>query len=466
MIASPHKPASRSLRVVRDLEILDTPMERPYDDAVALACHVFDAPMGAVTIIDEHRQWFKASVGLICSETDIESSFCAHAVRNGETLIVEDARIDHRFMANRLVTSEPHIRFYVGAPVYADDVPIGTVCVIDYRPRRADREAVDALEALARQVGELLGTRRMARRLARTEARFEAFMAHAPLAAYIKDDEGRYLYLSPYAEDAFGARVDEVEGTVDTRWVSPSVLAALREHEAEVRATGRAVQREFTTDLDGKAERDWSVVKFPFDDPGGGRLIGAVASDVTVLKDAQRLIARHLAASRQYAERLEDTNLHLETLAATDGLTGLLNRRAFHAEVVARSAQGGFALVMLDVDRFKAYNDAFGHGAGDTVLQRIAEILKDVSRADDLVGRLGGEEFAVLLHNVDLAGASRIAERLRTSVEVGPWSERPVTASLGVTVWEPGDTLERLLKRTDRALYDAKEGGRDRVVLA
>ncbi len=464
MISPPYANVA-TLQAVRDLQILDTPMERPYDDIVALACHLFDVPMSSVTLVDEHRQWFKAQVGLGCTESDIESSFCAHAVRNDETLIVENALLDPRFARSRLVVDEPHIRFYAGAPIYADGVGVGTVCVLDYRPRHPGFEQIAMLEALARQVGELLTLRQVARRLARSEARFEAFMAHAPVAAYIKDEAGRYLYMSPYAEKMYQASIEEITGSEDARWMSPETVAALRRHEDEVRESGRAIQREFRATTPDGIERDWSVSKFPFEDPSGGSLIGAVASDITAIKDAERLVSRHLAASRQYAERLEDTNYQLEVLAATDGLTGLLNRRAFNAETVARIGQGGFSIVMMDVDHFKRHNDAFGHAAGDLVLQRVASILQETVRADDLAGRVGGEEFALLLHGADVAGARRIAERVRTSVEIGPWDDRPVTASLGVTAWIPGDTLERILARADRALYDAKQAGRDRVVV-
>lgn len=441
-------------------------MEEPYDDVVALAAYVFDAPMASVTLIDEHRQWFKAQTGLNCSETDIESSFCAHAVEKRETLIVEDACLDPRFVNNALVVDEPFIRFYAGAPIYADGVAVGTVCVIDYRPRRPLIEQIAMLETLARQVGVLLSLRQTSRRLVQSEARFETFMAHAPILAYIKDEEGRYVYMSPLGGEAYGAEIDEITGTADSSWIDSETLAELHRHEEEVRESGRAIRRDFRATVADGVARDWSVVKFPFEDPSGGRLIGAIAHDVTMQKDAERLVARHLAASRSYAERLEDTNLLLETLAATDGLTGLLNQRAFQAEYAARLTEGEFALVMVDIDRFKALNDDFGHQEGDAVIQRIAMILKVSTRAHDLVGRLGGEEFAVLLHGADLACATRAAERMRTAIEVGPWENRPVTASFGVAVWTSGDTREGLLHRADNALYRAKQAGRDRVAIA
>ncbi len=465
MFATPRHDPSARLQALRGLQILDTPSEQAYDDVVALATHIFDVPMAAVTLLDERRQWFKARVGLLCSETDIESSFCYHAVKKDATLVVEDSHLDPRFAKNALVLGEPFIRFYAGAPVYVDDVAVGAVCVIDYRPRRPMREQIEQLEALARQVGVILSLRQTALRLARSEARFEAFMAHAPIAAYIKDDEGRYLYMSPFGVAAYGDGA-EVQGTLDEAWIDPETLADLRRHEKEVRESGQARRREFRTTLADGDERDWSVVKFPFEDPSGGSLLGAVATDVTLQKDAERQLGRFLAASRRYAEQLEDTNMELEKVASTDGLTGVLNHKAFKEEFDVRLAAGRLSLIMLDVDRFKSVNDDYGHLEGDAVLRRVATILREYVQPDDLVGRLGGEEFAIVLQGATQISATAVAESLRHAVESADWSCRPITASFGVATWVPGDTRESLLDRADRAMYKAKGSGRDCVVTA
>ena len=156
----------------------------------------------------------------------------------------------------------------------------------------------------------------------------------------------------------------------------------------------------------------------------------------------------------------------LEQLAYRDPLTGLLNRRAFLSEFGARMDEGRVGLITLDVDRFKRYNDTYGHPAGDAVLWRVAKILRSAAGKDDLVARMGGEEFVVLLPGASLARASAFAERLRTAFHAGEWPQAAVTASFGVTVSGPDDGTDSLLVRADHALYRAKKLGRDRVALA
>jgi GAF domain-containing protein len=124
------------LRVLRDLRILDTPPEPALDDLVRTAAAVFKAPISLLTLLDEKRQWFKASFGFSIRETPIGCSFCAHVALGDAPMVVEDAQLDARFVGNPLVTGEPHIRFYAGAPLRSSrGVVIGALCVIDIEPR-------------------------------------------------------------------------------------------------------------------------------------------------------------------------------------------------------------------------------------------------------------------------------------------------------------------------------------------
>jgi diguanylate cyclase (GGDEF)-like protein len=176
--------------------------------------------------------------------------------------------------------------------------------------------------------------------------------------------------------------------------------------------------------------------------------------------------------ARLEAERvrlLEEANARLAALATTDPLTGLANRRAFdealarEAALVGRGARP-LSLVLLDVDHFKGFNDAFGHPAGDEVLRRVGAVLRSCCRATDVAARTGGEEFAVLLPGTEGEGAGALAERLRRAVAAGPWPLRAVTVSAGVaTLGAGGGAAERLVAAADRALYQAKRDGRNRV---
>ncbi|MGB5346477.1 MAG: PAS domain S-box protein [Woeseia sp.] len=141
------------LAALRRYEILDTPDEAAYDDVAALACSICDTPTALVTLVDEYRQWFKAARGFKQRQTPREIAFCATAIQSDDVLLVSDASQDARFCDNPLVTGEPHIRFYAGAPlVTPDGFRIGTVCVIDYKPRQMSPSQLKALQALSKQV--------------------------------------------------------------------------------------------------------------------------------------------------------------------------------------------------------------------------------------------------------------------------------------------------------------------------
>jgi diguanylate cyclase (GGDEF)-like protein len=193
------------------------------------------------------------------------------------------------------------------------------------------------------------------------------------------------------------------------------------------------------------------------------------------LRVAQRILEMHdqlRSHAAQLAElhaALEVRNALLAERAATDGLTGLHNLRQFDESLRAalsfaeRHAQP-LSLVLLDVDHFKLYNDAFGHQAGDEVLRRVADLLRTDARTHDLVARYGGEEFAVILPATDTVGACAASERLRVAIAEWPWPLRPVTASFGVaTTTSPIADAARLIEEADQALYHSKTRGRNQV---
>ncbi len=161
----------------------------------------------------------------------------------------------------------------------------------------------------------------------------------------------------------------------------------------------------------------------------------------------------------------------LEHLADTDLLTPLPNRRAFVREVgraIARVARHGtgIALMYVDVDDLKAINDRFGHGAGDAALNHIAAILHGAVRSGDLVARVGGDEFGLLVESVDERAAQAKADALRvaTQARVFEWQGKPVDVdvSAGVAMIADGDNVDSLLARADAAMYAAKTGQRSR----
>lgn len=182
----------------------------------------------------------------------------------------------------------------------------------------------------------------------------------------------------------------------------------------------------------------------------------------------EELSAMQQELEAQY-HQLEEANTRLEYLAATDGLTGLANHRAFQEELsllIARTERDNkpLALILIDVDHFKKYNDSFGHPAGDEVLKTVAALLRDTVRKADFPARYGGEEFAALLYNADTEAAAQIAERYRAAIANCIFPNRAVTVSIGISVYHRNDDGAMLIQRADSALYHAKHNGRNRVV--
>jgi signal transduction histidine kinase len=140
------------LATLHRYQILDTAREAAFDDITQLAALICGTPMALISLVDDDRQWFKSELGLGVSETPIGSSICAHAIRQPGLFVVPDTLADVRFVHNPLVTGDPNLRFYAGAPLHtADGVPLGTVCVLDSQPRSLSAQQAEALQALARQ---------------------------------------------------------------------------------------------------------------------------------------------------------------------------------------------------------------------------------------------------------------------------------------------------------------------------
>jgi diguanylate cyclase (GGDEF)-like protein/PAS domain S-box-containing protein len=169
----------------------------------------------------------------------------------------------------------------------------------------------------------------------------------------------------------------------------------------------------------------------------------------------------------------EEIKAHLSKLAMTDELTQIANRRAFMAGLASEISfvernEEQLSFLMIDLDHFKLINDQYGHSVGDEVLKQFANTANKVLRTEDLFGRLGGEEFAVLLRNTDLELAKILAERLRTSISqmvvAVEGASVKFTVSIGVSSFSPPSDLDSLIKYADKALYKAKERGRNCVV--
>lgn len=200
---TPPQEAAR-LEALRQYRILDTPSEQAYDDITALAAFICDVPIALISLVDADRQWFKSKVGLEISETSRDVSFCAHAILNQHMLIVHDALQDERFVDNSLVSCSPGIRFYAGVPlVTPEGQSIGTLCIIDHRPRDLSENQKKTLEALARQVVMQLELQRVSSQLADALDQMDRIAGLIPICSYckgIRNDQGYWSTVEKFIE--------------------------------------------------------------------------------------------------------------------------------------------------------------------------------------------------------------------------------------------------------------------------
>jgi diguanylate cyclase len=204
--------------------------------------------------------------------------------------------------------------------------------------------------------------------------------------------------------------------------------------------------------------------------------VEAIVSASRKMEERSTELEEHLQATKKELNELQQNLEKAHSEARTDGLTGVNNRKAFDEALsreLAEAEKGGqpLCLVIGDIDHFKKFNDTFGHRTGDQVLRLVASCLKTGVHAGHFVARYGGEEFAVIMPATEIASAETIANKIRETVQARELVKRStgeslgrVTMSMGIALLQPGEAGASLVERADSCLYDAKRGGRNRVV--
>lgn len=299
---TPSNEAER-LAALLELAILDTDPEGAFDEIVRYAARVLDMPIALVSLVDEHRQWFKSRTGLDASETPRDISFCGHAVAAERPLVVPDTLSDSRFSDNPLVASDPNIRFYAGYPIHDPaGRPVGTLCVIDRRPRELLEHQLELLELLARQVTAQLALRKRNIELAERTRRlriFEQFFNSNLDVQCTVDANLCFVDLNPAFEVVVGYTADELRAQRFLAFVHPDdVQLAMQEAMRLHRELGTTVNFEvrFLRKSGGTVLLAWSAVAID-------GLLFAVARDVT----AYRTQSAALEASRRSLASILDT---------------------------------------------------------------------------------------------------------------------------------------------------------------
>jgi len=353
MNETPHTPASlpadeaRRLQILIDLDLLDSPPDERFDRITRLAARLFGVPTALVSLVDAERQWFKSRVGMALEQTPRSSSFCAHAIRQDDVMVVTDACRDERFADNPLVRGDNPIRFYAGSPIdVGDGVRIGTLCIVDRVPREFGAEERALLRDLAGIVAnevaavELQAVAQRARRSADT---VRALLDHLPDGVLLFDAAGNIQSCNPAAERMFRAPCRELAGQPSGALIGMQPAPVAR-HEG----TGRRV--------DGSSfAAEVSIAEMQHD--GQAHLVATVR-DVAWHRAEQERVR---AANRRRHDFFRTASHELRTpMASILGFSELLLKREFDAatgreliDIIHRQAVRLIGLVnqMLDLAR-------------------------------------------------------------------------------------------------------------------
>lgn len=478
------------LEFLRQYQILDTEPEKAFDDLTYLAAHICGTPIALVSLSDASRQWFKSKVGLDATEAPRQVAFCDHAIKQSDVFIVPDTLSDPRFATNPLVISDPRLRFYAGAPlITTEGYALGTLCVLDLIPRKLSAQQVEALRVLSCQVTAQLELRRNLVKLGAanvalqdSEERFRllvdgvkdyAIFMLAPNRCVISWNTGAEQIKGYQASEIIGQNFSCFYTDADIEVGLPS--QALRVACAE----GRWENEGWRVRKDGS--RFWAnvVITALHDRAGVLRGFSKVMRDITERKQAESVQLRAKvteAAKVKLEKEINERKLAESKLvyyAFHDALTGLPNRALLmdRLEHMLSRAKGRedclFAVLFLDLDRFKVLNDSLGHMVGDQLLMASAKRLSACLGPGDTVARLGGDEFAILLTDIkEISDATQIASRIQQELTL-PFNlaghEVFTTVSIGIAPSTLGyDLPQDMLRDADTAMYRAKTQGKAR----
>ena len=447
---------SLRLNAVHSFEILDTPAENDFDDLVKLAALIFNVPISTVTIVDEHRQWFKAQVGLGIRETARDISFCTHAIELEQPLVVENTSRDPRFATNPLVLGAPNLGFYAGVPLRtSEDYAIGTFCIMDQTPRSFSESELEILRVLANQAMKLLELRAEKIKLRDSEQRWKFALEGAGDGVWDWNIQTGETIFSKQWKMMLGYTEAEIDNTYDA-WKSlvhpedtERVISQLDDYLQQKIDTYRVEHR-----LRSKSG-EWKWV---------------LSRGMVVSRDAKHRPLRMVGIHTDISARKSSEEIIWQQ-ANFDALTGLPNRRMFFDRLkdeIRRSfrQQKKFALLFIDLDGFKKINDTQSHHVGDKLLKQVGRRILDTIRETDTLSRLGGDEFTVILSGVEsIDQVSKICDKILAKL-IQPFKIGKVTArvsgSIGISIYpDNGMDVNALINFADAAMYQAKYRGKN-----
>lgn len=370
---APQPPASedRRLAALEALEVLDTPAERAFDQLTRLAASILEVPIALVSLVDGSRQWFKSRYGLEAPSTPREVSFCGHVVETSAMLVVPDAHADARFSDNPLVTGEPRVRFYAGAPLkVGDDLVLGTLCAIDHQPRQPTAAQLEQLRLIADQVVDQLEARHQRLLAERDRRRMRVIFDAMDEGIVVQEPGGGIVAANDAAARVLGLSMDALLGrtSVDPRWVSlheDGTPWPGQSHPAmETLRTGLPVSNAIMGVQVPTGERRWiNINAKPVID--GGRVLQAVTTftDITAL---QQLRERERQVSRQE---------HLVTIGTL-------------AAGVGHEINNPLAFILGNLDFCVEELQTIGGGSPSGRMRELVSVLEEVRTGADRIRRI------------------------------------------------------------------------------
>jgi PAS domain S-box-containing protein len=291
------------IKALHDLAILDSPREQSFDDIAQVAMHMCDVPIAVVSLVDNNRQWFKSCLGLDATETPRDLAFCAHAILTpDDVLVVEDTLKDPRFFNNGLVTGAPYIRFYAGAPlVTREGAALGTLCVIDYKPRALSDQQKNSLKALARQVIQLLKLKSTNDAVQGYSTRMQLIADKVPVLIGELDRDYRYTFANQKHKDWLDMNAQNLLGKTPADIFPSEQWPAIRE-AIDMSFAGLKTHIEVALP-DGRV---LDINYQPANETGEITSVFEVASDVTERKQHTEILQRERARLESI---IEGTNI-------------------------------------------------------------------------------------------------------------------------------------------------------------
>lgn len=494
VVAPLHPREEERIARLLGFDILDTAKDPLLDRLTQIASQITGTPVSLLTFIDRDRQWIKAKYGTEMEQTSRESSFCSHTIlnKNDDPLVVTDAEKDPRFATNPFVKGDPHIRFYAGIPLQAGDgLAIGSLCVIDTKPRTLTEEQIKELKSLAAIAMDYIDVHRSNRQLSNLLLREKE--VYNNLLRTTSD----MAVEAPTFDDALHSLIDHLDPNLgylscrirnmQTGGTTGIIYNPMLPKDPELpmlwiqldsiahSPTGEHPKTDFISTGALRPEFSYLVVPVRIRD----RLVAVIEliyPDHRKMDPRIREVFDIMASNLGIVAERELVNVDLQRQASHDALTGAANRTVFISQLERSIAEADSlnpttALLYIDLDGFKEVNDNFGHQTGDRLLVEVTKRLKEICRGEDLLGRLSGDEFVLLIHGISDKNSlelllKRIQRHLAMPFMLGDLEIR-IGTSIGCSLLDSNEiSTTELIRRSEEAMYLVKTGERKDYCIA